>query len=42
MTDKFICLMAFSFGEVAEKIVYVEKSNLSYIEGEEKSFGTFQ
>ncbi|MGX1982877.1 hypothetical protein ACWISP_08395 [Thermolongibacillus altinsuensis] len=31
MTDKFICLMAFSFGEVAEKLVYVEKLNLSYI-----------
>ncbi|WP_132949017.1 hypothetical protein [Thermolongibacillus altinsuensis] len=31
MTDKFICLMAFSFGEVAEKLVYVEKLSLSYI-----------
>ncbi|GMB08889.1 hypothetical protein ACWISP_01000 [Thermolongibacillus altinsuensis] len=31
MTDKFICLMAFSFGEVAEKLVYVGKLSLSYI-----------
>ncbi|MGX1983205.1 hypothetical protein [Thermolongibacillus altinsuensis] len=28
MTDKFICLMAFSFGEVAEKLVYVGKIKL--------------
>ncbi|WP_285518314.1 VOC family protein [Thermolongibacillus altinsuensis] len=32
MTDKFICLMAFSFGEVAEKLVYVGKLSLSYID----------
>ncbi|MGX1900227.1 hypothetical protein [Thermolongibacillus altinsuensis] len=31
MTDKFICLMAFSFGEVTEKLVYVGKLSLSYI-----------
>ncbi|WP_165871697.1 hypothetical protein [Thermolongibacillus altinsuensis] len=31
MADKFICLMAFSFGEVAEKLVYVGKLILSYI-----------
>ncbi|WP_132948358.1 hypothetical protein [Thermolongibacillus altinsuensis] len=31
MTDKFICLMAFLFGEVAEKLVYVGKLSLSYI-----------
>ncbi|MGX1983897.1 hypothetical protein ACWISP_13890 [Thermolongibacillus altinsuensis] len=31
MADKFICLMAFSFGRVAEKLVHVEKLNLSYI-----------
>ncbi|WP_165871772.1 hypothetical protein [Thermolongibacillus altinsuensis] len=35
MTDKFICLMAFSFGEVAEKLVYVGKLSLSYICKEE-------
>ncbi|GMB09857.1 hypothetical protein [Thermolongibacillus altinsuensis] len=29
MTDKFICLMAFSFGEVAEKLVHVGKLRLS-------------
>ncbi|WP_165871709.1 hypothetical protein [Thermolongibacillus altinsuensis] len=32
MTDKFICLMAFSFGEVTEKLVYVGKLSLSYID----------
>ncbi|MGX1900092.1 hypothetical protein [Thermolongibacillus altinsuensis] len=31
MTDKFICLMTFSFGEVAEKLVHIGKSRLSYI-----------
>ncbi|MGX1901740.1 hypothetical protein ACT3HK_10305 [Thermolongibacillus altinsuensis] len=31
MADKFICLMAFSFGRVAEKLVHVGKLNLSYI-----------
>ncbi|MGX1981657.1 hypothetical protein ACWISP_02180 [Thermolongibacillus altinsuensis] len=31
MADKFICLMAFSFGEVAEKLAHVGKLSLSYI-----------
>ncbi|MGX1901430.1 hypothetical protein [Thermolongibacillus altinsuensis] len=31
MVDKFICLMAFSFGEMAEKLVHVGKLSLSYI-----------
>ncbi|WP_285517015.1 hypothetical protein [Thermolongibacillus altinsuensis] len=30
IADKFICLMAFSFGGVAEKLVHVGKLSLSY------------
>ncbi|WP_132948068.1 hypothetical protein [Thermolongibacillus altinsuensis] len=42
ITDKFICLMAFSFGEVAEKIVHVGKLSLSYIVSSHYLFDIFR
>ncbi|MGX1984010.1 hypothetical protein [Thermolongibacillus altinsuensis] len=31
IADKFVCPMAFSFGEVAEKFIHVGKLRLSYL-----------